>query len=82
MTNDLWARARRLFGKPSPSRKLEQALAGWSAEERPGNAGSTIKREMLHPMKGWVIESPDLAADETNPLWTVRDASHFRTRAW
>ena len=81
MTTDLWARVRRLLGKRMPSRELEQILAGWSAEERPRNARFAAKRELLHPMKGWVMESPERAPNDVNPQRKVRHAAHDRTRA-
>ncbi len=81
MTTDLWARVRQLFGNNTPSRELEQVLAGWRAGERPRNAGFAAKRELLHPMKGWVVESPEPAPDDLNPEWKVRHAVHARTRA-
>jgi hypothetical protein len=81
MTTDLLAGIRRLFGKPMPTRKLERALAGWRAGERPGVTGSAVKREVLHPMKGWVIDSADRVANDTNPPWKVRHAAHQPTRA-
>lgn len=83
MTTDLWARVRGLFGKrmPSPSQELEQILAGWRAEERPGNSGSAVKRELLHPMKGWVMDSAERAPNDMNHQWKVRHAAHDRTRA-
>ena len=81
MTTDLWARVRQLFGYSMPSRELEQILAGWRVEERPGNARHAAKRELLHPMKGWMMESPQRAPDDLNPQWKVRHAAHARTRA-
>ena len=81
MTTDLWARIRGLFGKRMPSRELDQVLAGWRAEERPGNSRSTGKREVLHPMKGWVMDSAERAPNDMNPQWKVRHAAHDRTRA-
>jgi len=81
MTTDLWARVLRLFGKSTPSRELEQVLAGWRAGERTRNSGSAGKREVLHPMKGWVTDSADRALNDKNPQWKVRHAAHDRTRA-
>ena len=81
MTTDLWARIRRLFGNSMPSRQLEQVLAGWRVEERPRNSGYAAKRELLHPMKGWVMESPERVPNDLNPQWKVRHAAHARTRA-
>ena len=81
MTTDLWVRVLRLFGKSMPSQELEQILAGWDAEERPGNSRSAGKREVLHPMKGWVTDSADRALNDKNPQWKVRHAAHDRTRA-
>jgi hypothetical protein len=57
MTTDLWARVRGLFAKPIPP-ELEQIIAGWRPGQRPGNA---VKREVLHPMKGWIEDSTDRA---------------------
>jgi hypothetical protein len=79
MTTDLWARVRRLFGKSMRSRELEQVLAGWRAEERTRNSGSAGKREVLHPMKGWVMDSTERAPNDMN--WKVRHAAHGRSRA-
>ena len=83
MTTDLWARVQRLFGirRPSPSQELVQILAGWRADERTRNSGSAVKRELLHPMKGWVMESPERAPNDVNPQRKVRHAAHDRTRA-
>ena len=81
MTTDLWARVRRLFDKSMPSRELEQVLAGWRAEERPKNSRPAGKREVLHPMKGWVMDSTERAPNDMNPQWKVRHAAHDRTRA-
>jgi hypothetical protein len=83
MTTDLWARVRGLFGKhmSSQSRELGQILAGWRADERPGNTGSAGKREVLHPMKGWVTDNAQRAPNDRNPQWKVRHAAHDRTRA-
>ena len=81
MTTDLWARVRRLFGKSMLSRELEQVLAGWRAEERPENSGPARKREVLHPMKGWVVDSTERAPNDMNPQRWVRHAAHNRTRA-
>jgi hypothetical protein len=81
MTTDLWARVRQLFGKPKPSRELDQILAGWRAEDRPGYAGSARKRELLHPMKGWVMDNPEPVPNDGNTQRLVRHAAHVRTRA-
>ena len=81
MTTDLWARVRRLFDKRNPSQGLEQVLAGWGAEGRTRHAGSAVKREVLHPMKGWVVDSDERAPNDMNPQWKVRHAAHSRTRA-
>ena len=81
MTTDLWARLRGLFGKRNPSQELEQILAGWRADERPRNSGSAAKRELLHPMKGWVMESPERATNDVNPQWKGRHAAHDRSKA-
>lgn len=78
MTTDLWARVRRLFGKSMPSRELEQVLAGWRAGERTRNFRSAGKREVLHPMKGWVMDSTERAP---NDMRKVRHAAHGRSRA-
>ena len=83
MTTDLWARVRQLFGKrrPSPSEELEQILAGWRAEARIRNSGAAVKRERLHPMKGWVPDSPELAPDGVKHKWWVRHPAHDRARS-
>ena len=81
MTTDLWARVRRLFGKRGPSWELDQILSGWRAEEGPGPAGSAKKRELLHPMKGWVMENPERAPNDVNPQREVRHPVDDRTRA-
>lgn len=81
MTPELWARVRRLFGKSMPSRELEQVLAGWRAGERTRNFRSAGKREVLHPMKGWVMDSTERAPNDTNPERKVRHAAHSRTMA-
>jgi len=83
MTTDLWARVRQLFGigRPSPAQELEQILAGWRAEARTRNSGSAVKRELLHPMKGWVVEDPERATDDVNPQWKGRHAVHDRSKA-
>ncbi len=83
MTTELWARVRQLFGKrrPSPAQELEQILAGWRAEARIRNSGAAVKRERLHPMKGWVLDSPERAADDVNPQRKSGIAAHDRTRA-
>jgi hypothetical protein len=81
MTTDIWAHVRRLFGKRVPSRELDQVIAGWRAGERPRTFGSAVKREVLHPMKGWVMESPERAPNDVNPQRKVRHAAHDRTRA-
>ena len=81
MTTDLWARVRQLFGKSMPSQELEQILAGWGAEEQPRNSRSAGKREVLHPMKGWVTDSADRAPNDMNPHGKVRHAAHARTGA-
>jgi len=81
MTTDLWARVRQLFGRSMPSRELEQIVAGWHPDERPGNSRSAGKREVLHPMKGWVTDSADHAPNDMNPQWKVRHAAHDRSRA-
>ena len=81
MITDLWTRLQRLFGKRMPSRDLEQVLAGWRAEERPENSGPAGKREVLHPMKGWVMDSAERAPNDMNPQRKVRHAAHNRTRA-
>ena len=80
MNTDLWARVRGLFGKSMLTRELEQALAGWHAQERPGDSRSAVKRERLHPMKGWVTDSVDPIPDDMNAQWKVRHATHDRTR--
>jgi len=80
MTTDLWARVRGLFGNRNPSQELEQILAGWRADERPRNSGSAVKRELLHPMKGWVMESPERAPNDVNPQRKVWHAAHDRAR--
>ena len=74
MTTDLWALVRGLLGKRMPSRELEQAIAGW----QPANSGSAVKREVLHPMKGWVTDSADLRPNDMNPQWKVRHAARAR----
>ena len=81
MTTDLWARVRGLFGKRNPSQGLEQILVGWRADERPRNSGPVVKRELLHPMKGWVTDSADRAPNDMNSQWKSRHAAHDRTRA-
>jgi len=78
MTTDLWARVRGLFGKPKSSRELDQILAGWRAQERPGTSGSAVKRETLHPMKGWVPDGADRTPNDRNPQWKVRHAAGAR----
>jgi hypothetical protein len=75
MNIDLWARVRAMFGRGVPPRELQQVLAGWRAQERAGNFGSPVKRELLHPMKGWITDSVD-----RNPDDRVRHAAHERTR--
>jgi len=74
MTTDLLARVRRLFGigRPSPSKELEQILAGWRVGARPRNFGTAVKVEVLHPMKGWVPDCADRAPDDMNPQWKAR----------
>ena len=81
MNTNLWMRLRRLFGMSMPSRELEQILAGWRADERPGNSGPSRKRELLHPMKGWMMESPEQEANDMNHQRMVRHVAHARTRA-
>ena len=83
MTTDLWARVRQLFGerRPSPSEELEQNLAGWRAEARIRNSGAAVKRERLHPLKGWVPDSPERAKDGVNPQRKIRYPAHDRTRS-
>jgi len=83
MTTDLWARVRQLFGerRPSPSQELEQILAGWRAEALIRNSGAPVKRERLHPLKGWVPDSPERAADGVNPQRKIRHPAHDRTRS-
>ena len=81
MTTDLWARFGRLFGNSMPSRELDQVLAGWRAADQQGYSRYAVKRELLHPMKGWVVESPELAPNDANPQWKVRHPAHNRTRA-
>lgn len=76
MTIDLWGLVRGLFGKRMRRRELEQILAGW----RPENSGSAVKRELLHPMKGWVTDDADRTPNDMNPHWKVGHAAH-RTRA-
>jgi hypothetical protein len=73
MTTDLWALVRGLLGKRMPPRELEQAIAGW----RPANSESAVKRERLHPMKGWVTDSADQPND-MNPRWKVRHSARER----
>jgi hypothetical protein len=82
MTTDLWARVRRLFGRSMPSRELELILAGWRTDERTRNSGSTVKREVLHPMKGWVVDSTQRAPNDMNTPRKVWHAAHGRTRGW
>ena len=83
MTTDLWARVQRLFGirRPSPSQELEQILAGWRAEALIRNSGAPVKRERLHPLKGWVPDSPERAADGVIPQRKIRHPAHDRTRS-
>ena len=81
MIASLWARLRGLSGKRNASRQLEQILAGWRSEERPENSGFAVKRELLHPMKGWVVDGADRAANDRNLQWKVRHPAHVRTRA-
>jgi len=80
MTTDLWARVRGLFGKSLLPRELEQVLSGWRPQQRSGNFGSAAKRELLHPMKGWVPDSADRNPDDMDPQWNVRHAAHDWTR--
>ena len=61
MTPELWARVRRLFFKPEYSQRLEQVLAGWSADQRIGDFGPSVKRELFHPLKGWMLENAERA---------------------
>jgi hypothetical protein len=76
MTTDLWACVRGLFVESRPSRELEQVLAGWRPQARTGNTGFAVKRELLHPMKGWVTDDADRTADDMDPEWNVRHAAH------
>lgn len=62
MTSEFWARIRGLFLKPEYSRQLEKVLAGWSADQRTGELGSTGKRELFHPLKGWLPEDAERAS--------------------
>ena len=61
MTTELWARVRRLFFKPDHSKRLGQVLAGWSADHRTGDFGPAVKRELFHPLKGWLPENAERA---------------------
>jgi len=77
MTTDLWARIRRLFRWRSPSRQLEQILAGYRPEDSPGNAAFAARRERLDLMKGWV---PDRPSNNATARRNVRHPAHRRTR--
>ena len=80
MKTNLWAHVRRLFNKRMPSHGLEQVLAGWRAEEPRAISRSAEKREMLHPLKGWVMDSPERAPNEENLRGMARHPAHGRTR--
>jgi hypothetical protein len=84
MTTELWARVRGLFGKRglTESQELEQIFAGWSAEGRTRSAGAAVERELFHPLKGWVRESPERDPHDRNPQRSVVRSAHDRTRAW
>ena len=80
MDIDLRSRVRGLFGKSPAPGEIDQVLAGWRAQQRPGKLGSPVKRELLHPMKGWVTDSADRNPNDLDPQWKVRHAAHDRTR--
>lgn len=50
---DVWMRIRRFFGLSRSTSGLDQVLADWDAEERSGRSRPVLRRELLHPMKGW-----------------------------
>lgn len=62
MTSEFWARIRGLFFKPEYSRQLEKVLAGWSSDQRAGDFGLAGKRELFHPLKGWLPEDAERAS--------------------
>lgn len=78
MTSELWARIRRLFGERTPAPDLELVFAGWRAEERGGKFRPAPRRELLHPMKGWRVDSREDVPSDTSLL---RQGRH-QTYAW
>lgn len=78
MTSELWARLRRLFGERAPSPDLELVFAGWRAEERGGKSRPVPRRELLHPMKGWTVESREDIPRDTLLLRPGRQPTYVR----
>lgn len=79
MTTEFWVRIKRLFLKADHSQQLEQVLAGWSADQRPGDFGSAGKREFFHPLKGWMPELSARATGSTHVRRKVRQPADGRT---
>ena len=69
---DLWLRVRRLFGLNRSTSGFDQVLADWDTEERSGRSRPALRRELLHPMRGWREEARASQPNDAQALRTGR----------
>lgn len=79
MTNEVWARVRGLFSRPTDSQRLERVFAGWRADPRTGDFESAAKRERFHPLKGWLPEDAERASAGPRAHGRFRHPANGRT---
>jgi hypothetical protein len=65
---EVWARIRRFLGLVRSTSGFDQVLADWDAEERSGRSRVPLRRELLHPMKGWREDVRAVGPNDTQAL--------------